>query len=150
MNLLESKLPIDGFAMMMQKEVAQRMTAEPNSKAYGSLTIAIQYFCEASIGFIVPKTVFNPAPNVDSAILVLKRREKPLVEVKDEAQFFALVKNSFVQRRKTLWNNLAKAYVGNSHTKESLAAALEAADIDPTRRAETLTIEEFARLSDAL
>ena len=61
------------------------MTAEPNSKAYGSLTIAIQYFCEASIGFIVPKTVFNPAPNVDSAILVLKRREKPLVEVKDES-----------------------------------------------------------------
>lgn len=150
MNLLESKLPIDGFAMMMQKEVAQRMTAEPNSKAYGSLTIAIQYFCEASIGFIVPKTVFNPAPNVDSAILVLKRREKPLVEVKDEAKFFALVKNSFVQRRKTLWNNLAKAYVGNGHTKESLAAALEAARIDPSRRAEILTIEEFARLSDAL
>ena len=147
---LESKLPIDGFAMMMQKEVAQRMTAEPNSKAYGSLTIAIQYFCDASIGFIVPKTVFNPAPNVDSAILVLKRREKPLVDVKDEAKFFALVKNSFVQRRKTLWNNLAKAYVGNGHTKESLAAALEAADIDPSRRAETLTIEEFARLSDAL
>ena len=66
MNLLESKLPIDGFAMMMQKEVAQRMTAEPNSKAYGSLTIAIQYFCEASIGFIVPKTVFNPAPMLAS------------------------------------------------------------------------------------
>ena len=87
---------------------------------------------------------------MDSAILVLKRREKPLVEVKDEAKFFALVKNSFVQRRKTLWNNLAKAYVGNSHTKESLAAALEVAGIDPTRRAETLTIEEFARLSDAL
>ena len=148
--LIQSELPISLFVFMMQKEVAQRMTAEPNSKAYGSLTIAIQYFCEASIGFIVPKTVFNPAPNVDSAILVLKRREKPLVEVKDEAKFFALVKNSFVQRRKTLWNNLAKAYVGNSHTKESLAAALEAAGIDPSRRAETLTIEEFALLSDAL
>ena len=98
----------------------------------------------------MPKTVFNPAPNVDSAILVLKRREKPLVEVKDEVKFFALVKNSFVQRRKTLWNNLAKAYVGESHTKESLATALESAGIDPSRRAETLTIEEFARLSDAL
>ena len=150
MNLLESKLPIDGFAMMMQKEVAERMTAQPNSKAYGSLTVAIQYWCHAKIGFIVPKTVFNPAPNVDSAILVLERREEPLVTVKDEAFFFDLVKNSFVQRRKTLWNNLVKAYVPGKLTKEQIQEALDSVSIEPNRRAETLTIEEFAALSNQL
>ena len=150
MNLLESKLPIDGFAMMMQKEVAERMTAQPNSKAYGSLTVAIQYWCHAKIGFIVPKTVFNPAPNVDSAILVLERREEPLVTVKDEAFFFDLVKNSFVQRRKTLWNNLVKAYVPGKLTKEQIQESLEFVSIEPNRRAETLTIEEFAALSNQL
>ena len=150
MNLLESGLPIDGFAMMMQKEVAERMTAQPNSKAYGSLTVAIQYWCHAKIGFIVPKTVFNPAPNVDSAILVLERRKEPLVTVKDEAFFFDLVKNSFVQRRKTLWNNLVKAYVPGKLTKEQIQEALESVSIEPNRRAETLTIEEFAALSNQL
>lgn len=150
MNLLESGLPIDGFAMMMQKEVAERMTAQPQSKAYGSLTVAIQYWCHARIGFIVPKTVFNPAPNVDSAILVLERRQEPLVTVTDEALFFALVKHSFVQRRKTLWNNLVKAYVTDSFSKEQLQAVLEAAVIDPSRRAETLTIEDFAALANQL
>lgn len=150
MNLLESGLPIDGFAMMMQKEVAERMTAQPNSKSYGSLTVAIQYWCHARIGFIVPKTVFNPAPNVDSAILVLERREAPLVQVDNETIFFALVKHSFVQRRKTLWNNLVKAYVNDSFSKEALQQVLEQAMIEPSRRAETLTIEEFARLANEL
>lgn len=150
MNLLESGLPIDGFAMMMQKEVAERMTAQPNSKAYGSLTIVIQYWCQARIGFIVPKTVFNPAPNVDSAILVLERRKEPLVKVENESLFFELVKHSFVQRRKTLWNNLVKAYVTDDFSKDHLQKVLETAGIDPSRRAETLTIEEFAQLANAL
>jgi ribosomal RNA small subunit methyltransferase A len=136
--------------MMMQKEVAERMTAQPNSKAYGSLTVAIQYWCHAKIGFIVPKTVFNPSPNVDSAILVLERREEPLVTVKDETFFFDLVKNSFVQRRKTLWNNLVKAYVPGKLTKEQIQEALDSVSIEPNRRAETLTIEEFAALSNQL
>lgn len=150
MRLLESRLPIDGFVMMMQKEVAERITASPGSKAYGSLTIAIQYWCEAKIGFMVPKTVFNPAPNVDSAILVLKRREKPLVEVANEERFFELIRKSFVQRRKTLWNNLSKAYVSEQWGKEELQKCLQRAGIDPTRRAETMTIEEFARLAEEM
>lgn len=150
MTLLESQLPIDGFAMMMQKEVAQRMTAQPKTKAYGSLTIAIQYWCEAHIAFTVPKTVFNPAPNVDSAILVLKRRATPLVEVANEAYFFAVIKCSFTQRRKTLWNNLAKVYATTEADKEQLKQALVQASIEPSRRAETLTIEEFADLARAM
>lgn len=149
MNLLESGIPIDGFAMMMQKEVAQRMTAQPGTKAYGSLTVAIQYWCQARIGFIVPRTVFNPPPNIDSAILILTKREKPVVEVDDQDFFFALVRHSFTQRRKTLWNNLSKAYVNESVTKADLEKLLAQVEIDPSRRAETLSIEEFANLANA-
>lgn len=150
MNLLESGVQVDSFTMMMQKEVAQRMTAQPRSKAYGSLTIAIQYWCEASIAFVVPKTVFNPAPNVDSAILVLKKRSKPYVTVKNESHFFDLVRNSFSQRRKTLWNNLIKAYPTLDQNKEELREVYRELGMKETVRAEELTIEEFARLSDAL
>ena len=150
MNLLESQLPIDGFAMMMQKEVAQRMTAEPNTKAYGSLTIAIQYWCKARIGFIVPKTVFNPQPRIDSAILILERREQPLVTVTEESHFFPLIRHSFVQRRKTLWNNLIKVYATTPEAKETLREALAEAGIEPSRRAESLSIEDFAALSNAM
>lgn len=149
MNLLESGIPIDGFAMMMQKEVAQRMTAQPGTKAYGSLTVAIQYWCQARIGFVVPRTVFNPPPNIDSAILILTKREKPVVEVDDQTFFFSLVRHSFTQRRKTLWNNLSKAYVNESVTKSDLEKLLAQVDIDPSRRAETLKIEEFAKLANA-
>lgn len=150
MNLLESRLPIDGFAMMMQKEVAQRMTAQPNTKAYGSLTIAIQYWCEAKIGFIVPRSVFNPMPNVDSAVLLLNRRNAPLVDVLDEEFFFDLVRNSFVQRRKTLWNNLLTAYGRTDEIKNTIEKGLEMAQIDPKRRAESLTIQEFSKLANVL
>lgn len=150
MNLLESRLPIDGFAMMMQKEVAQRMTAQPNTKAYGSLTIAIQYWCEAKIGFIVPRSVFNPMPNVDSAVLLLNRRNEPLVDVVDEEFFFDLVRNSFVQRRKTLWNNLLTAYGRTDEIKNTIEKGLEMAQIDSKRRAESLTIQEFSKLANVL
>lgn len=150
MHFLESGLPIDTFVMMMQKEVAQRMTAKPNSKAYGSLTIAIQYYMHAEIAFIVPKTVFSPQPNVDSAILKLKRRTQPLVQVNDESLFFKLVKISFTQRRKTLWNNLIQEFGKSPEQKLQLEKALQVAGIEPSVRAEALSIEDFARLSDAL
>lgn len=150
MHFLESGLPIETFVMMMQKEVAQRMTAKPSSKAYGSLTIAIQYYMHAEIAFIVPKTVFSPQPNVDSAILKLKRRTQPLVQVKDEALFFKLVKLSFTQRRKTLWNNLIQAFGKSPEQKLQLEKALEVAGIEPSVRAEALSIQDFARLSDVL
>ncbi|MBF0779626.1 MULTISPECIES: 16S rRNA (adenine(1518)-N(6)/adenine(1519)-N(6))-dimethyltransferase RsmA [unclassified Granulicatella] len=150
MRFVESQLPIDTFVMMMQKEVAERMTAKPKTKAYGSLTIAIQYYMHATIAFIVPKTVFSPQPNVDSAILKLERREKPLVYVANEDFFFELVKASFVQRRKTLWNNLQHHYGKSEHIKEWLAKGLAQADILPTIRGEALAIEQFAKLANAL
>lgn len=150
MRFIEEQLPIDTFVMMMQKEVAQRMTAQPSSKAYGSLTITIDYYTQAEIAFNVPKTVFVPQPNVDSAILKLKRRDQPKVKVVNETFFFQLIRFSFQQRRKTLWNNLTSHFGKDEEIKAELTRGLEAADIDPRRRAETLTIEEFATLADYL
>ena len=149
-KLLESGLRFDGFVLMMQKEVAERLTATPHSKAYGSLTIAIDYYCEAEIAFTVPRTVSKPRPNVDSAILYLKRRPQAKVSVQDEDFFFRLVRASFKQRRKTLWNNLRQFFGKDPQVLERVEEALAQAEIDPKRRAETLSIEEFARLSDAL
>lgn len=150
MHFLESELRIDGLVIMMQKEVADRITAAPGSKAYGSLSIAIQYYMEAEVAFIVPKTVFVPQPNVDSAILKLTRRDKPVVEVKDEKFFFELIRASFVQRRKTIWNNLLIRYGKTDEIKAELTAGLEKAGIDPKRRGESLSIAEFGKLADSL
>lgn len=150
MHFLESQLRIDGLVIMMQKEVADRITAAPGSKAYGSLSIAIQYYMEAEIAFIVPKTVFVPQPNVDSAILKLTRRDTPVAEVKNEELFFKLVRAAFVQRRKTIWNNLLIRYGKTDEVKAELTKGLEAAGIDPKRRGETISIVEFGKLADAL
>ena len=150
MHFLESELDVTEMVVMMQREVAERITAGPSTKAYGSLSIAVQYYMEASIAFIVPKTVFVPQPNVDSAILQLKKRTTPLVAVTDEKEFFKLVKGGFQLRRKTLWNNLLRLYGKEEPTKAWMQAALEEAGIEPVRRGESLSIEEFARLSNAL
>ncbi|MGX7164050.1 16S rRNA (adenine(1518)-N(6)/adenine(1519)-N(6))-dimethyltransferase RsmA [Enterococcus massiliensis] len=150
MHFLESKLPVAEMVVMMQKEVADRISAKPGTKAYGSLSIAVQYFMEAKLAFIVPKTVFVPQPNVDSAILKLTRRTTPAVTVTSEKEFFKLTKASFQLRRKTLWNNLLHSYGKDDATKEWLTNSLATAEIDPKRRGETLSLEEFARLSNAL
>ena len=150
MHLIESKIPFAEFVVMMQKEVADRISAEPNSKAYGSLSIAVQYYMTAKVAFIVPRTVFVPAPNVDSAILKMTRREQPLVEVKDEDFLFRVAKASFVHRRKTLWNNLTNHFGKSEEVKAKLEQALEIADIKPSIRGEALSISDFAHLSDAL
>ena len=150
MHFLESQLRIDGLVIMMQKEVAERITAAPGSKAYGSLSIAIQYYMEAEIAFIVPKTVFVPQPNVDSAILKLTRRDKPVVEVKNETLFFKLIRAAFVQRRKTIWNNLLIRYGKTDAVKAELTRGLEIAGIEPKRRGEAISIAEYAKLADAL
>ncbi len=150
MHFLESGVPIAEMIVMMQKEVADRISAKPGTKAYGSLSIAVQYYMEAKLAFIVPKTVFVPQPNVDSAILKLTRRAKPAVEVIDEKAFFKLTKAAFQLRRKTLWNNLQNFYGKDEATKAWLTQALELASIDPTRRGETLSLAEFAALSNAL
>ncbi|MBS5351646.1 16S rRNA (adenine(1518)-N(6)/adenine(1519)-N(6))-dimethyltransferase RsmA [Streptococcus sp.] len=150
MHLIESKIPFAEFVVMMQKEVADRISAEPNTKAYGSLSIAVQYYMTAKVAFVVPRTVFVPAPNVDSAILKMTRREQPLVEVKDEDFFFRVSKISFVHRRKTLWNNLTSHFGKSEEVKAKLEQALGNANIKPSIRGEALSIPDFARLSDAL
>ena len=150
MHLIESGIPFSEFVVMMQKEVADRISAQPNTKAYGSLSIAVQYYMTAKVAFIVPRTVFVPAPNVDSAILKMVRRDQPAVEVQDEKFFFKVSKASFVHRRKTLWNNLTSYFGKSDETKGKLTAALERADLSPSVRGEALSLEEFARLADAL
>jgi len=150
MHLIESGIPFSEFVVMMQKEVADRISAQPNTKAYGSLSIAVQYYMTAKVAFIVPRTVFVPAPNVDSAILKMVRRDQPAVAVQDEKFFFKVSKASFVHRRKTLWNNLTSHFGKSEETKSKLTAALERADLSPSVRGEALSLEEFARLADAL
>ena len=150
MHLIESKIPFQEFVVMMQKEVADRISAEPNTKAYGSLSIAVQYYMTAKVAFIVPRTVFVPAPNVDSAILKMVRRDQPLVEVQDEDFLFDVAKASFVHRRKTLWNNLTNRFGKSEEVKTKLEQALEMAELTPSVRGEALTIADFAKLSDAL
>ncbi len=104
----------------------------------------------AEIAFIVPKTVFVPQPNVDSAIIKLTRRETPSIKVMDEGVFFEITRAAFVQRRKTLWNNLLGKYGKEEATKEKLIEALEYAGIDPKRRGETLSLAEFGKLADGI
>lgn len=147
MKLVRENLPVSSITVMIQKEVADRMSAKPNTKSYGSLTIALQYYTKAEVVMTVPKTVFMPQPNVDSAILKLTMRKTPPVEVCDEDFFFTIVKASFAQRRKTLLNNL-KSYFKNEYEKEVIEEVLNEADIDGKRRGESLDIEEFARLSN--
>ena len=150
MHLIESGIPFSEFVVMMQREVADRISAQPNTKAYGSLSIAVQYYMTAKVAFIVPRTVFVPAPNVDSAILKMVRRDQPAVEVQDEKFFFKVSKASFVHRRKTLWNNLTGHFGKSEETKAKLTAALEQAELSPSVRGEALTLADFARLADAL
>jgi 16S rRNA (adenine1518-N6/adenine1519-N6)-dimethyltransferase len=150
MKLLEDHLPIRGIVCMLQKEVADRISAKPGTKDYGSLSIAVQYYTEAETVMIVPKTVFVPQPNVDSAVIRLTRRQTPRVEIKDESFFFQVTRSSFAQRRKTLFNNLQSGLPNGKEKKQLILSVLEEVGIDPTRRGETLSIEEFASLSDAL
>ncbi|EPX11519.1 16S rRNA (adenine(1518)-N(6)/adenine(1519)-N(6))-dimethyltransferase RsmA [Streptococcus agalactiae] len=150
MHLIESKIPFAEFVVMMQKEVADRISAMPNTKAYGSLSIAVQYYMTAKVSFIVPRTVFVPAPNVDSAILKMVRRDQPVVSVQDEDFFFRVSKVAFVHRRKTLWNNLTSHFGKSEDTKAKLEKALEIAKIKPSIRGEALSIPDFASLAYAL
>lgn len=150
LKLLLEKLPIRGMVVMLQKEVAERITAKPGTKAYGSLSIAIQYYTQAEMALTVPKSVFLPQPNVDSAVIRMTKREIPEVEVINEDFFFSVTRGSFVQRRKTILNNLQVAMPLGKEKKELILKALEEAGIDPTRRGETLTIKEFGLLSDKL
>ena len=150
MHLIESGIPFSEFVVMMQKEVADRISAQPNTKAYGSLSIAVQYYMTAKVAFIVPRTVFVPAPNVDSAILKMVRRPEPAVAVEDESFFFKVSKASFTHRRKTLWNNLTGYFGKTEEVKDKLTKALDQAGLSPSVRGEALSLAEFASLAYAL
>ena len=143
--LLEKRLPMERLVAMVQKEVAERMAAQPGGKEYGALSVAIQYYTEPEIAFIVPPTSFIPAPAVDSAVIVCKRRAKPPVEVCDEALFFRVVKAAFSLRRKMLSNSLKNMGIKG----EQVAKWLERAGVDGKRRAETLSLEDFAKLTNS-
>lgn len=149
MKLLEEKLPLHNIVVMIQKEVAERMAASPGGKEYGSLSIAVQYYSEPELVCIVPHTVFIPQPNVESAVIRLKVRERPPVEVADEKHFFDVVQAAFTQRRKTIANNLKSRFFPGEG-RERLEALLSEAGIEPSRRGETLSLEEYARLSGVL
>lgn len=150
MKLLEERLPIRGIVGMLQKEVADRISARPGTKEYGSLSIAIQYYTKAETVMIVPKTVFIPQPNVDSAVIRLTILDEPPVKVIDEDFFFQVTRASFAQRRKTILNNLTSQLPDGKQKKAEIQSALSEAGIEESRRGETLSIEEFGRLSDAL
>ena len=143
--LLEKRLPMERLVAMVQKEVAERMAAQPGGKEYGALSVAIQYYTEPKIAFIVPPTSFIPAPAVDSAVIVCKRREKPPVEVCDEGLFFRVVKGAFSLRRKMLSNSLKNMGIKS----EQVAKWLELAGVDGKRRAEPLSLEDFAKLTNS-
>jgi 16S rRNA (adenine1518-N6/adenine1519-N6)-dimethyltransferase len=138
---------VDTITVMMQKEVADRIQAQPGSKAYGAISVAVQYHCHVDRIVTVPKEVFMPRPKVDSAVLLLRLRDEKAVKTTNEERFFACVRAGFGQRRKTLVNAVSGA---GSWTKDAVRKALADAGIDENRRAETLTLEEFGRVADAL
>ncbi|EGQ2956851.1 16S rRNA (adenine(1518)-N(6)/adenine(1519)-N(6))-dimethyltransferase RsmA [Staphylococcus pseudintermedius] len=146
LTLLEQDLNIDGYVVMMQKEVGERLNAQVGTKAYGSLSIVAQYYTETSRVLTVPKTVFMPPPNVDSIVVKLMKRESPIVDVDNSNAFFKMTKGAFSQRRKTIYNNYQNLFENGKEQKETIMQWLERADIDPKRRGETLSIQEYARL----
>ncbi|MFC6118517.1 16S rRNA (adenine(1518)-N(6)/adenine(1519)-N(6))-dimethyltransferase RsmA [Macrococcoides bohemicum] len=148
MGLLEQHLPINSYVVMMQKEVGERLTAVPSTKAYGSLSIAIQYYTDVKRVMIVPKGVFMPPPNVDSLVVKLTTLPEPRVKIDDEKIYFKLTRGAFVQRRKTILNNYMSLFPNSKEYKDDIIAWLEESNIAPSRRGESLSLEEFARLAN--
>lgn len=148
MGLFERHVPADSITVMVQKEVAARMQAGPGSKDYGALSLAVQYYAEPYLAANVPQNCFIPRPNVASAVIRLKLHGKPPVGVKDESQMFALIRAAFGQRRKTLVNAVYNAGLSDL-SKEQIAAILTGAGFAENIRGETLTLAQFAKLSDA-
>lgn len=148
-RLLQLRHRIFDMTLMLQEEVVDRITSSPNNKDYGYLSVLVQYFCEATKLFTVPAEAFTPAPKVQSAIVRLTTRSKPYVQIKNEKKFFALVRASFAQRRKTIQNNLiaAASICGFDQTP---ARALENCGLDAKRRAETFSLRDFEKLYHSL
>lgn len=148
MRLLEEKINVNEIIVMVQKEVAERMISSPGVKAYGSLSVAVQYYCDATIVLDVPRENFLPAPNVDSAVIKLSLRDEPIVDLIDEEYFFKVIKGAFALRRKTLVNSLSKSQI--SLDKDLVKNVLIKIGFDTRIRGEKLTIEDFAKLSNEL
>jgi 16S rRNA (adenine1518-N6/adenine1519-N6)-dimethyltransferase len=146
LKLLKEDYKFKSLTIMIQKEVAERMNAEPGNKDYGSLSLLVQYYCDTKIVRKVAPQCFIPRPKVDSIVIRLDKLTEPKVSVKSEKLFFDIIRSSFNMRRKTLWNGVKN--IGLS--KEKLELAFNEADIDPKRRGETLSIQEFAVLSDKI
>lgn len=146
MMLLEDAIPVSEIVVMIQKEVADRIAAKPSTKAYGALSVATQYYTAPSIIARVPRTVFMPQPNVDSVVIRMVIHQEPPVKLDEPEVFFKLIKAAFGQRRKTLLNALSAGGFGLN--KEHLGQVLWSVDIDPIRRGETMSIEEFAKLAN--
>ena len=148
MNLLEKELDLDLITIMIQKEVAERIVAKPGSKYSGAITYSVYYYSEPTSVKIVPNTSFIPSPKVDSEVIKLQIRKKPIVEVKDKNIFFNIIKNSFMQRRKTLVNSLSNSPYFSS--KEEIKKILKKLNIDENIRGEKLSIQEFANIANSL
>ena len=149
MELFESEIPVDNITVMVQKEVADRMQAQPGTKDYGALSLAVQFYAEPYIVANVPPNCFMPRPKVGSAVIRLTRHQNPPVEVKNKKLLFQLIRASFNQRRKTLQNGI-KNFSGLSFSKEEVADALEQIGVSPTIRGEALSLEQFAELCSLL
>lgn len=149
MKLLEDRLPVLSMTLMVQKEVADRMCARSGGKDYGALSVAVGYYAEPSVICKAEPHCFMPQPKVASSVVHMKVSETPMVSVKDEKKFFAIVKSAFGQRRKTLMNALSKSpYI--SAEKEKIQAVLESMDLPVDIRGEKLSIEQFAEISNRL
>jgi 16S rRNA (adenine1518-N6/adenine1519-N6)-dimethyltransferase len=149
MSLFENHVALQSITIMVQKEVADRMQAVPGTKDYGALSLAVRYYAKPEIIMKVPASCFMPRPNVDSAVIRLIRYDNPPVEVRDEAWLFSIIRASFNQRRKTLVNGLSNA--GNlGIRKEKIAETVERMGLQPSVRGETLSLEQFAELSNYL
>ena len=147
MKLLEDKLDIETITVMVQKEVAKRLTAKPGEKLAGAITYSVNYYCNAEEMVEVPKESFIPAPEVESEVIKLKLRETKPVELENEKEFFKLIKNSFMQRRKTFLNGVSNSGLVD---KEKLKQILKEMNINENVRGENLTLEQFAEISNRI
>jgi 16S rRNA (adenine1518-N6/adenine1519-N6)-dimethyltransferase len=147
MALVAARTAIDTMALMLQREVAERVAAPPGSRVYGSLSVLTQLYCDVTLALRVPPDAFRPPPKVESAVIRLDVLPSPRIPIADERRFHVVVRAAFAQRRKTLANALA---AGLGQPADALRAAAESAGIDPSRRAETLAIAEFAELTRRL
>jgi len=149
MELFESHVPLANVTVMVQKEVAERMQAQPGTKEYGALSLAVQYYAWPYLAANVPPNCFMPRPAVGSAVIRLDCLSRTPVAVKDEKLMFRLIRASFNQRRKTLQNGLTNSS-GLDFSKEEIRQAIQAVGLDPAIRGERLGLEQFAALADEL